>query len=196
MSSILKIYDKVAPDISNYYDKQTHLNPIKEFTQNFDRGAKILDLGCGMGKDVYLFSKLGFESEGVDGSVGMINEARRRYPKEKYVAENISNLKFTKGYFDGVWSWSVLTHLSYDDKRKALIKINEILKNKGIFAQTLWRGRGEFVNHDVYPRRHFLLSISSWKKLYKESGFSELDVKIIKSSWRDHIRLTARKNYE
>jgi ubiquinone/menaquinone biosynthesis C-methylase UbiE len=122
---ITSIYDKVAFEISEVYNQQTHIKGISNFSKTLSQKARILDLGCGSGKDVFLFRKLGFEAVGIDGSKGMIAESRRRFPKEKFLVMDVRNLKFPDEFFDAVWSWSVLTHLKMDDK---IVTLKEILR--------------------------------------------------------------------
>ena len=123
----------------------------------------------------------------------MIKQARKGYPNEKFFIMDVRRLKLSDSYFDAVWSWSVLTHLSNQDKKTVLAEVSRVLKKNGSFTQMIWRGRGLFINKDVYPRPHYLLSISSWRKLYNEAGFVDLETKVIKSRTRDSLRLTAKK---
>ncbi len=161
--------------------------------ENLPKGGRILDLGCGQGNDVLLFTKFGFKTVGIDGSVGMIKEGKKRFPKANLLVMDTRVLKFPNDSFDAVWSWSVLTHLNKDDKAIAMSEINRVLKVGGLFTQMVWRGRGVFINQYIYPRTHFLLSTPSWKKLYLETGFKEPIVKHVKGLKRDFIRLTALK---
>ncbi len=191
--NILAVYDKVAPDISTVYDQQTHIIGIKNFIKLLPPKAKILDLGCGPGKDVFLFSKSGYEAVGIDGSKGMVGQAIKRFPKKTFIVMDVRDLKFPDETFDAVWSWSTLTHLRKADKAIALREVCRVLKKGGLFTQMVWKGRGEFINKHVYPRPHFLLPGSSWRKLYVESGFTNFIVKNVKGLKRDFIRLTAKK---
>ena len=191
--NILAIYDKVAPDISAVYDQQTHIIGIKNFIKLLPQKAKILDLGCGAGKDVFLFGKSGYEAVGIDGSKGMVGQARKRFPKKTFIVMDARDLKFPDEAFDAVWSWSTLTHLNKTDKAGALREVYRVLKEGGLFTQMVWKGRGEFIHKHIYPRPHLLLSVPSWRKLYIESGFTNLIVKNVKGFKRDFIRLTAKK---
>ena len=193
MSRILKVYDQIAPEISQLYSSQTHIKGIQRFTINLTKHSKVLDLGCGMGKDVKLFGDLGFEAVGVDGSSGMIAEAKKRYPKQRFLIMDVRNLEFPDGNFNLVWSWSVLTHLEIEDKKRTLFQVYKVLKKGGAFVQTIWKGRGLFVNPQFQPRPHHLLSISSWKKLYKGAGFVNFEATTITGLGRDSLRLVARK---
>ena len=193
MAEIVNTYNKVAPEISKVYDQQNHNTGIDAFIKHLKPHRRILDVGSGMGKDVRTFSKLGFKAVGVEGSKGMITEAKKRYPGEKFQLADIRKLEFPKESFDAVWSWSVLTHLKNEDKIIVLKKIYYLLHERGIFSQTIWRGRGLFINKHIYPRSHFLIGVPSWNKLYKEAGFSKPQIKYIKGKGRNFIRITAKK---
>lgn len=194
---IVSIYDKVAAKITQIYEQQTHSNWIKEFVLELPKGGRVLDLGCGSGKDVDVFNQLGFDSIGVDASKGMLREAKRIHPKIKLFLMDIRSLEFSDNYFNGVWSWSVLTHLKDNDKLTSLKEAHRVLKKGGIFSQTVWRGRDLFIykfHKNVTPRPHFLLSTPSWKRLYKEVGFTNLKIRQIDSKkGRGSINITAKK---
>jgi ubiquinone/menaquinone biosynthesis C-methylase UbiE len=194
MKDIVKIYDRVAPEISQVYEEQSHAKGIKEFVDRLSPETKILDLGCGNGKDVSMFSGLGFETIGIDASAGMVRQAGKRYPRERIFQMDARKLKYPNNSFDAVWSWSVLTHFNYEDKRKVLREINRVLRGRGFFTQMIWKGRGVFVNQHVYPRSHYLLTVPSWKKIYKEAGFAEPILKDVRGKRRNFVRLTARKH--
>ncbi len=195
MKNVLDTYNKFSSQLSAVYDNHTsfHRKAIVDFTAKTKKGAKVLDLGYGIGKSMAIFNELGYEAIGVDGSVGMIKEAKKRHPNEKYFISDIIGLDFPNDSFDAVWSWSVLTHLSDADKQIVLGGINKVLKKDGIFSQSVWQRRGLFINENIHPRPHYLLSIPSWKRLYVDSGFSEPEIKFSKGEIGNTMRLITKK---
>lgn len=81
---ITSIYDKVASNISKIYEQQTHIKWIKELAENLPKGGRILDLGCGQGNDGFLFNKFGFGTIGIDGSAGIIKEAKKDFLNQHF----------------------------------------------------------------------------------------------------------------
>jgi len=193
MTEILDIYDRIAPEISSFYEKQTHIKGIKKLSSQIPPKSRVLDLGSGSGRDVKTFTDFGFDCIGIEGSRGMVAQAKKRYPKEKYFVMDIRKLKFPDGYFEAVWSWSVLTHLDRKGKKQSLNEVFRVLKKGGIFIQTVWKGRGVFINPQFHPRPHNLLSTPSWKKLYKETGFGDFSTTIFNGVGRDSLRIKAKK---
>ncbi len=47
----------------------------REFAQRLPKGGRVLDLGCGSGRDSLAFLKVGFEVDAVDGSEQMVKAA-------------------------------------------------------------------------------------------------------------------------
>ena len=101
---IVNIYDKIAPEIAQVYEQQSHIKGIKKFISILPNRAKILDFGCGTGKDVSIFAKLGMEVVGVDASMEMLRQARRRHPGVNLMVMDGRNLQFPDKFFYGVWS--------------------------------------------------------------------------------------------
>ena len=98
----------------------------------------VLDFGCGDGKMVYAFRKLGYRAFGADiaapsGEVECLIEAEGlRQPGEQPLrviqAENYE-IPFNNEHFDFVVSWDVMEHVQ--DHAQALSEINRVLKRGG-----------------------------------------------------------------
>lgn len=66
-------------------------------------GMRILDAGCGFGRTVGAFARMGYEAVGVDISPAVIAEARRRNPDGRYLVHDLTRpLPHDVGPFDAV----------------------------------------------------------------------------------------------
>ena len=94
--------------------KQSNLNycllDFKEYQELLPRG-KVLDLGCGTGRDASLFLPAGYDYTGIDLSDGMVFEAKKLFSKGKFMVMDLSNLEFDDELFDGIWSFAAYLHL-------------------------------------------------------------------------------------
>ncbi len=72
--------------------------------------ARILDLGCGAGRDAAVFTGLGHWVAGMDLSMGMLLEANRRAPGS-YLQGDMTRLPFAPESFDAAWLNASLLHL-------------------------------------------------------------------------------------
>ena len=99
-------------------------------------GARVLDLGCGLGDDTFqIAERVGANGRvtGVDVSTSMIDEARRRaegrgLPVEFEVGDSQA-LRFATGTFDGVRAERMLMHVP--DAEKAIAEMARVLAPGG-----------------------------------------------------------------
>lgn len=129
----IKWYDQNAKQYADASYKVTPTDLIRRFIELLPQNPKILDAGCGAGKDSKVFNELGINVIGIDLSKGLINEAKRRNPAVNFIEGNFLDMHFNNTYFDGVWAHASLVHLeTIDDLKKALHEFNRILKEEGI----------------------------------------------------------------
>lgn len=114
----------------------------------FNSNGKILDVGCGTGKNLETFSKFG-TTWGIDTSREAISFCKKRGLKNVLMG-NIEKIPFQNELFDAVTALDVLEHV---DDSKALIEINRVLKKGGILIATvpafnwLWSRWDEVLHH-------------------------------------------------
>lgn len=128
------------------YDEET-----VDFWEHFPRtfidafadacGPKVLDIGCGPGRDGILLQKAGKDVLGVDGSEAMVALSRERGLEA--VLADIADLPFPDAWFDGVWSYTTLLHVSKSEVDTALAEIKRVLKPGGAFALGMIEGDTE-----------------------------------------------------
>lgn len=126
----------------NYYDNQAEgfvagtVNVDfsarhKEFASYIPAGGRILDLGCGSGRDSKAFLNMGYQVIAVDGSRELCRLA------SEYIGQKVICATF-QAYepdvpFDGIWACASLLHLEAVEIRKMLRKYALALKPDGIF---------------------------------------------------------------
>ncbi|MDA0206472.1 MAG: methyltransferase domain-containing protein [Acidobacteria bacterium] len=80
----------------------------RRFGGLFERGQKLLDLGCGTGEDALHFAQRGISVHGVDVSPAMIEIAERRTEKEERISLETLSLeglaRAAGGPYDGAFS--------------------------------------------------------------------------------------------
>lgn len=94
-------------------------------------GRRVLALGCGSGEEVeMLFDKGAATVHGIDLSQGLLDIARRTYPKATFEQRSIDNLgEFADGAFDFIYSSMVLHYLP--NWRDLLAQCARVLKPGG-----------------------------------------------------------------
>ena len=96
---------------------------------------KILDLGCGTGRTTKYLIYYGHEVIGVDISKEMIATAKSLIPDVDFAVGDACNLPFRSNLFDCViFSFNGIDYIYPENLRiKALLEINRVLKNNGLF---------------------------------------------------------------
>lgn len=92
--------------------------------------AKILDFGCGAGRDTKYFLEQGYQVDAVDGSEELCKLA------ESYTGIPVKHMLFQElcavDCYDGIWACSSILHLPYQELREVLLKMAKALKPQGI----------------------------------------------------------------
>lgn len=105
-------------------------------------GARILDLGCGAGRDMAAFEAAGFEVTGVDASREMIALARPRV-RGRLEVMDMRTLELPDVAWDGVWCMAALLHLRRADAPVALAQMHRVLRPGGWLSLSVLEGAGE-----------------------------------------------------
>lgn len=84
-------------------------------------GMRVLDAGCGAGRNLVYLLQAGYEVFGADADAKSIAEVRRvaarlaaTLPTDNFRAESLEQLSFPKGFADVV-IWSAVLHFAADD---------------------------------------------------------------------------------
>lgn len=104
-------------------------------------GMRVLDAGCGGGRNLVYFLREGWDVFGVDGDAGAVESVRRTaaalapgLPAENFQVSAIEAMPFPAGFADVVLSSAVL-HFARDDAqfRAMLLESWRVLKAGGVF---------------------------------------------------------------
>lgn len=110
---------------NNLYDE------MFKFTSCFADGSKILDLGCGVGKEAYLFKTQGYDVTAIDGSSYWCQEINKRL-KLNATCMDIRGIDYDSE-FSGIWCNSVIQHISKPDAQVVFNKCYTALRQSGVF---------------------------------------------------------------
>ena len=147
-TTTLDYYEKngylFAQDVDNVNFSQMQLR----FISKLPKQAKILDLGCGSGRDSLAFLNAGFDVDAIDGSKKMCEIAQSK------TGLSIRNIRFEQlddqNQYDGVWACASLLHLPKNELPKVFSKIIEALKEDGLFYSSFKYGSFEGFRNGRY----------------------------------------------
>ena len=115
------------------------------FSKYLSPGCKILDLGCGSGRDSAYFSSLGFEVTAVDGSEELCKRVKENYGIEALCIK-FEDMSFT-AEFDAIWACASLLHVKKADMPNVMDKVSAALKLGGILYASFKYGKDERVSN-------------------------------------------------
>ncbi len=164
MVGITKYYDDHAASYAATTMAIDTSRQLQRLVDLLPTGARILDAGCGSGRDLTQMARLGFKPVGVDASVGLARIARRNSGCPVHVGD-LRSLAFEDASFDGVWAMASLLHLERSELPDVLSSFSHILRPGGVMFTSVKRGTGD-VKDDT----------GRWFTLYDED------------SWADHLR--------
>ena len=141
-------------DKKNVDEMQNWNSALKEWEQSvipfFPSGARILDIGCGLGREAFALSDLGYDVVGIDISKEVISQVKQlsndRGYKISFYEYDGEYLDFPAESFDIVLIWAQTFGLLYGNefKQNYLMECKRVLKKGGVCS---------FSTHDY----HFLM---------------------------------------
>lgn len=140
----LDYYNKNSEEYFNSTLNVDMANTYKEFLKLVPEGGKILDLGCGSGRDSMNFMKLGYEVTAVDGSKELAKKASALLGKE-VIASTFEELEL-KEKFRGIWACASLLHIKREDLKTVLNNLYNNLEDNGVFYMSFKYGEKEYVD--------------------------------------------------
>lgn len=151
MSQTIDYYNEnatayVADTLNVDFDKQ------RDFLLKYLKpGAKILDLGCGSGRDSKKFIEKGFSVVAVDGSAELCKLA------SQHIGQEVRNIRFDQldynNEFDAVWACASLLHLTTEELKNVFPLVIKACKPEAFIYMSFKYGdfegirNGRFFNY-------------------------------------------------
>ena len=111
------------------------------FLAELPEGARILDVGCGSGRDTLAFKKKGYQVDAIDYSEELVKKASRItgipiklksfYEVDDYEA------------YDGIWACASLLHCERTRLKEVIGKLLSALKPNGVIYMSFKYGNGD-----------------------------------------------------
>lgn len=184
MDQTIRTYNKIAARYNEVNLSQVWFErELTTFKSLLPRG-KVIDIGCGAGRDASFFLENGYDYTGIDASKAMLEIARARNKRGEFIFKDFYKLDFPKGSFDGFWAAASLLHVPEKRINKLLLSIGEILKTGAIGFISVRKRHGKLRDgiaieqkYGHLIKRHFTYYTKhSLSKLLSKAGFKLLKV--------------------
>lgn len=149
------------------------------FLRRMKPNGHILDIGCGYGKDVKIFTDLGYQVTGIDISEKLLAIARKTSPESQFIQTNFNNLTFVDQIFDGLWASASLLHAETKSQvPEILTEWNRVFRTGGSAYIVVKQGEGEEDMKDQryqgVVKHYCYFQEDEIKKLVENAGFKEV----------------------
>lgn len=132
---------------------------------------RILDFGCGPGRDLRVFAALGHQVIGLDGASRFVEMAREASNCEVWHQDFLA-LDLPAAFFDGIYANASLFHVPSQELPRVLADLRAALKPGGVLFTSNPRGANEEGwNRGRYGAYH---DIDTWRAYVERAGFAEI----------------------
>jgi SAM-dependent methyltransferase len=136
-----------------------------------DPPYRILDFGCGPGRDLKFFKDLGHESIGLEGAVNFVDHARANSGCEVWQQDFLA-LNLPQEYFDGIFANASLFHVPSQELPRVLKELWTTLKSQGVLFSS--NPRGENQEGWSGERYGVYYDWERWNEIMTAAGFTEI----------------------
>ncbi len=172
----LQFYSEHAPSLAARY-AGAESTAARHFQAVFGTASRILDVGCGSGRDLHALVEAGFDAEGVDACEALLTEVKRRYPalSDRIRRDSLPALgTVPDASFDGILCWAVLMHVPAERLCDTLMNLRRVLRPGGrLLISTPLQGPSvdSTTNRDADGRLFNEAPPEQFQILFENAGF-------------------------
>lgn len=163
-----RVWDSIASGWSDWRVKPRH--EVEMFAHDWLPPSRVLDIGCGNGRNLAQFSARGFDCYGIDFSKKMIAEAEKGFKRNslraKFKVADAREIPYHSGSFEHCLFVATLHHLKREkDRTTALKELKRVLKPGGTAIVSVWNKYSFGHPHlALRPKETYIV----WKRKGKE----------------------------
>jgi len=134
-------YQSNADDYAERFSGIDMTDLYEPFLERLPERARILDAGCGPGRDARAFARLGHIVTAFDAAPAMVELARKHFDGP------VHELRFDEvaweSEFDGVWAMASLLHVQRSELPAVIERLARTVVPEGAFFMSFKRGDGD-----------------------------------------------------
>jgi SAM-dependent methyltransferase len=153
-----------------YFDQTFGVDPslfLLPLVRLLSSGARILDVGCGAGRDMLWLENKGFSCVGLDRSPALA-ELARRHTGLSVIVEDFESFDFQEMDMDALLLVGALVHVPYERFQLIFSRILGALKPQGHVLLTMKQGQGTQTRPD--GRVFYLWSKADLMPIFEDCG--------------------------
>jgi len=175
----LAYYDGNAVEVAKRYESVDASRIHSNLLDAFPPGSRILEVGCGSGRDAAFLLSRGYEIVATDASPSMIAEAVRLHPEleGRLIWHGLPGpLPFNDGSFDGAFTMALLMHLSREAIALSFREVARVIRPGGRLLFSIPDHRKDTIESERDPdgRLFTTLAPDDWSILARGNGFQPI----------------------
>jgi SAM-dependent methyltransferase len=140
-SSTVAYYDAHATEFCQRTISLDMSELYAPFLREIPAGGRILDAGCGSGRDSLAFLKAGYDVVSIDASLEMV-KATSKLTRGDALLLAFDGIEFINE-FDGIWACASLLHVARRKLNSVLVRLIKALKPNGVLYVSFKYGDSE-----------------------------------------------------
>lgn len=177
--STIQYYTTHVKDLVRRYESADVPDLQSLLAGSFSPGARVLELGCGSGRDAAFMLENGFDVTASDGVQEMIDAAAACHPA---LAGRLCRICLPRdltpalGPFEGIYAVATLMHLTRPDIQEVFARVGRMLVPGGrlFFSVPLHRDDVAADGFDANGRRFTAMTLADWTGICRRAGFDIL----------------------
>ena len=194
---VANVYNKIATEFKN--SRHYSWSWITEFIHKYvdiesdiesdNKVVKVLDIGCGGGRNIKTYQTNNIKIIGIDNSSEFVKLCKNE--ELEVVLSSMTQIPFPDNYFDNLMVIASFHHLTNTiERNKALQEMFRVLKKNGTIILSVWsksqpaKTKRKFNNWgdtlvpwknlkgEVFERYYYIFRIDEIKQLFIDNGFS------------------------
>jgi SAM-dependent methyltransferase len=191
-----KFEDKFRGHRSTIKSRLTYYLPLLEQVEKSTDSLKVLDLGCGRGEWLELLTEKGYQAQGVDLDLDMLEECKKLNLNHHH-GDALEYLKSqASDSFDVISSFHLIEHLPFDVLQALVIETLRVLKPTGILiletpnSENLVVGTSSFYL-DPTHQRPLPAQLVSFMTIF--AGFERSTIQFLNAGVEEHCKASLYK---
>ena len=148
MNETIRYYDEHAEEYTADTRSSLMSYAYERYLFFLPKEGRILDLGCGSGRDTKFFLEKGYDVEAIDGSKQLAAIA------SEYTGIEVKHMTFdeidAENAFEGIWACASLLHCTREELSSVYFKLIRALKLEGVLYMSFKLGEFEGMRNGRY----------------------------------------------
>lgn len=174
-------YNRIVTRYSEcWLDDDVMHESLRKFIDFLPQDPVVVDIGCGIGRDVKFLTNQGIHTIGIDLSLGMLKKAKAVFPQGRFLLMDMRDLGFPTRTFDGIWACASVFHIPKHLIKMVLQELYRVLKKGGVLFLGMqesedgswFEPEGRFFAYYDKEDLHIMLKQHNFRVLHFESNVS------------------------